>query len=75
MYWCGRIEAGHFVWGLLSYHTSSVRLQFGHASTSAADRYIRHVLYQDTLQQQSSPKFSYHTHVTDISIGRTRTWV
>jgi len=43
------------------------------STTSEADRYIRHVLYQDTLQQQSSPKFSYHTHVTDISIGRTRT--
>jgi len=42
--------------------------------TSAADRYIRHVLYQGTLhQQQSSPKFSYQTYVTDISIGRTRT--
>jgi len=40
---------------------------------SAADRYIRHVLYQGTLQQRSSPKFSYQTHVTDISIGRTRT--
>ena len=39
--------------------------------TSAADRYIHHVLYQGTQQQQSSPKFSYHTHVTDISIGRT----
>jgi len=33
------------------------------------------VLYQDTLQQESSPKFSYQTHVTDISIGRTRTRV
>ena len=33
------------------------------------------MLYQDTLQQESSPKFSYQTHVTDISIGRTRTRV
>ena len=41
--------------------------------TSAAHRYIRHVPYQGTLQQESSPKFSYQTHVTDISIGRTRT--
>jgi len=35
-------------------------------------RYIRHVLYQGTLKQESLPKFAYQTHVTDISIGRTR---
>jgi len=39
-------------------------------STSAADRYIRHVPYLDKLQPEGSPNFSYQTHVTDISIGR-----
>ena len=42
-------------------------------STSAADRYIRHVPYLDKLQPEGSPNFSYQTHVTDISIGRTCT--
>jgi len=30
------------------------------------------VLYKGTLQQETLPMFSYQTHVTDISIGRTR---
>jgi len=42
------------------------------SSTSAAERYNSHVPYVGALQPEGSPKFSYQTHVTVISIGRAR---